>query len=131
MNAIKTPGRSTLGQQNLLNQLRIVTCGPSVKDFDPTDSVNLWLNSCSGSGSRHLNHKPRTKPFTATTAAAADVQPGSSTTMSPSATATTATPDSSSSASTDLFSEAMIKLGDSATRDKLKKALCNDKCSQQ
>lgn len=65
MNAIKTLGRSTLGQQNLLNQLRIVTCGPSVKDFDPTDSVNLWLNSCSGSGSRHLNHKPRTKPFTA------------------------------------------------------------------
>jgi len=116
--AVKTPGRSTIGK---LNQIKIVTCGPSVKDFDPSDSVDHWLNSCSRSDSRHLNQKPITRPSTA-----ADIQPGSSTTMSASAIATTATPDDSS---TDLFSKVMTKLGDSATRHKLKKAMCNDQCS--
>jgi len=106
--AVKTRGRSTISK---LNQIRIVTCGPSVKDFDPSDSVDHWLNSCSGSDSRHF--KPITKPSTA-----ADIQPGPSTTMSASAIATTATPDDSS---TDLFSEVMTKLGDSATRHKLQR----------
>lgn len=57
MNLIKTPSRSTLSQANLKNQMRIVLSGPSLQDFDASDSVMHWLENCKGG--RHLTHKPR------------------------------------------------------------------------
>lgn len=106
MNLIKTPSRSSMSQANLLNQMRVVMSGPSLDEFDPTDSVGYWLGS--GKGSRHITYTPRSKK--------------------------TAEPSASSSvpeSDTQLLQEVMEKLGDSDTRLKLKQTLAREQCSLQ
>ncbi|KAH3708399.1 hypothetical protein DPMN_099528 [Dreissena polymorpha] len=76
MNIVKTPTRSVLKQENLVNQMRIVLCGPEIKDFDPSSAVLHWLSS--GQGSRHLTYKPRQPKETVCEPSTSQVTQGSS-----------------------------------------------------
>ena len=98
-----------MSQANLLNQMRIVMCGPGLDEFDPTDSVLYWLKS--SKGSRHLTHKPKSKRSDEPSGSAENLE--------------------SEQPDTQLLNEVMEKLGDTDTRVKLKEALAKDQCSLQ
>ena len=52
MNRIKT------AQRNSMSDIRICVDGPSLEDFDATESINVWLME--GTGTRHLDgHQPK------------------------------------------------------------------------
>ncbi|KAH3888791.1 hypothetical protein DPMN_012831 [Dreissena polymorpha] len=76
MNIVKTPTRSVLKQENLVNQMRIVLCGPEIKDFDPSSAVLHWFSS--GQGSRNLTYKPRQPKETVCEPSTSQVTQGSS-----------------------------------------------------
>ncbi|KAG1675355.1 Protein flightless-1 [Nymphon striatum] len=56
MNGLKTQYRTSLNQNSLSHLMRVKVDGPSVKDFNPTDSLVTWINS--GKSTKHLKgHK--------------------------------------------------------------------------
>ena len=57
MNQIKTCLRTRLNQETLNALMRIRLEGPEFKDFQPEESVNLWLRN--SKGSRHVNGHSR------------------------------------------------------------------------
>jgi hypothetical protein len=52
MNRIKTPQRNALSKASLQDIMRIYVDGPKLADFDPTESINIWLTD--GPGTRHI-----------------------------------------------------------------------------
>ncbi|KAG1676405.1 Arf-GAP with Rho-GAP domain, ANK repeat and PH domain-containing protein 3 [Nymphon striatum] len=67
MNGLKTQYRTSLNQNSLSHLMRVKVDGPSVKDFNPTDSLVTWINS--GKSTKHLkghklsgNRNPRPGP---------------------------------------------------------------------
>ena len=104
MNHIKTPYRSTLSQDNLQNQMRIVLSGPSLQDYDASDSVDYWLNSCKGG--RHLFHQPKIVHPSTSTGAELNLEQ-----FDP-----------------NFVSLVMDKIGDSKARIQLKKVLADSQC---
>ncbi|KAG1662796.1 KAT8 regulatory NSL complex subunit 1 [Nymphon striatum] len=56
INGLKTQYRTSLNQNSLSHLMRVKVDGPSVKDFNPTDSLVTWINS--GKSTKHLKgHK--------------------------------------------------------------------------
>ena len=43
MKKVKSDWRATLGNDSLLDQMRIVVESPSIQTFDPLPSLNLWI----------------------------------------------------------------------------------------
>ncbi|KAG1684938.1 Zinc transporter Slc39a7 [Nymphon striatum] len=62
MNGLKTQYRTSLNQNSLSHLMRVKVDGPSVKDFNPTDSLVTWINS--GKSTKHLKgHKLSEKSY--------------------------------------------------------------------
>lgn len=53
MNRLKTLNRNSLDQVSLQDLMNIVVHGPTMDDFSPDDSIDVWLTS--GPGTRHTN----------------------------------------------------------------------------
>ena len=57
MNRIKTAQRNSMSEVVLQDLMSICVDGPSLEDFDATESINMWLME--GTGTRHLDgHQP-------------------------------------------------------------------------
>ena len=52
MNRIKTAQRNSMSEAVLQDLMSICVDGPSLEDFDATESINVWLME--GTGTRHL-----------------------------------------------------------------------------
>ena len=63
MNKIKTSQRNSLTQTTLQDLMTICIDGPSLEEFDSTDSINYWLTA--GPGTRHLDGHQVKHPDTA------------------------------------------------------------------
>ena len=58
MYRIKTAQRNSMSEVVLQDLMSICVDGPSLEDFDATESINVWLME--GTGTRHLDgHQPK------------------------------------------------------------------------